>query len=97
MSRISATDYAQIMEQARACVESLFWERGAPVPPIAVERVTGWGRGTARTRLVGAVERGLLRYHADLGAYSPAVDAEGRPVRLALVPDEEPQGESKSA
>jgi hypothetical protein len=89
MPRIPASEYAALMEQARACVERLCSEHGVPVPPLAVQRALGWGRGTTHDRLMGAAERGLLRYHEEIGAYSPAVDAGGRPLRLVLVAVEE--------
>ncbi len=90
-------EYRLTLEEARACVERLFRELEAPVSPLLVQNSMGWQRGATHERLANAAKRGLLRHHEHINAYSPAVDAEGRPVRLALVPDEEPQGEPKSA
>jgi hypothetical protein len=53
-----------------------------------LSRQAGCTPTTAHDRLSGAVKRGLLRFHEGISAYSPAVDAEGRPMRLVLMVEE---------
>ena len=91
--RISEAEYRVLLADLRVLVERLCIEAAGPVTPAQIERATGWGNSTVHARLTNAVERGLLRYHEG-GVYSPAVDAEGRPMRLVLVVEE---GGPKSA
>ncbi len=94
MPRISDTEYKKVLDETRAVVERLFREHGGPVPPSVVEAAVPDVKGsTIRSRLGVAAERGLLRCHLG-GTYSPAVDAEGRPMRLVLMVEE---AEPKSA
>jgi hypothetical protein len=85
------SEYRQVLEETWALVERLFREQGAPVAPLDVERATGWPQATTKRRLSGAAERRLLHYHANITAYSPSVDAEGRPLRLMLVVEKQDQ------
>lgn len=85
--RLSEAEYEAVLEETRALVERLCRKAGGSVPPALVRQHAGWPQSSTSERLSSAAKRGLLRYH-DGGTYSPAVDAEGRPLRLALVAGE---------
>jgi hypothetical protein len=91
--RTSEAEYKLALGETRTLVERLCLEVGGSIPPSVLGETAGWSLGTVKNRLRGAVERGLLRHHRG-GTYSPAVDAEGRPMRLVLVVEE---GGPKSA
>ncbi len=86
--RIPEAEYVSILNDLRAVVEQICRDTAGLASYSEVQRRTGWNGSTTHNRLAGAVERGLLRFHDGIAAYSPAVDAEGRPMRLVLMVEE---------